>query len=151
RAPTQWRLQAPNNLPVRLAWRIALYGGVRGGAIAGALVTAVLRRYAAFLHETLPKIVAALLWIRMHRTVACDVEHRTDLIERLVVEPAFAPRPPDRVAIGGGLARPIQDMPAFVIVDQPLHGTRQILERLHVEPDHRRGDGEALEIAKQGC
>src|SRR5581483_3572138 len=33
--------------------------------------------------------------------------------------------------------------------DQPLHLVGQILERLHIEHDHRRGDGEALEIAKQ--
>ena len=38
-------------------------------------------------------------------------------------------------------------MPALVIIDQPLHAARQIFQRLHIQHDDRRGDGEAFEVA----
>ena len=68
----------------------------------------------------------------------------------VLLEPAFAPRPPYGIAIGGRLARPVQDMPAFVIVDQPLHRPRQLFQRLHVQHDDGGGDGEAFEVAQAG-
>ena len=74
-------------------------------------MAAVLRRYAAFLDETLPKIVAALHRIRMNRTVAGDVEHGANLVERLIIEPAFTPRTSHRVAIGGGSLGPYKICP----------------------------------------
>src|SRR5262249_43902321 len=87
----------------------------------------------------------------MQRSVTRDVEHRADVVERLLVEPAFAPRATHRVAIGSRLARPIPDVTAFVIIDQPLHRAGQVLHRLNVEHDHGRGHGEALEVAHERC
>ena len=102
-----------------------------------------------FLDEALPELIAALLGIGVEGTVAGDVEHGANLLKRRAAEPALAPRPPHRIAVGRRLARPIKDMPAFVIVDQPLHLTRQVLERLHVQHDDGGGHGEALEVAKE--
>src|SRR6476659_7296725 len=83
-------------------------------------IVALTGRHAG-LAEALAKLIAARLRVRMHRAVAGDVEHRANVVKRLVVQPALTPRPPHSVAIGRCLARAVQDMPAFVIVDQPLH------------------------------
>ena len=103
----------------------------------------------ALLGKTLAKLIAARLRIGVRGPVACDVEHGADVAQRLLIEPALAPRPLHRVAIGCGLARAEKDVAAFVVVDQPLHLARQGGQRLHVQHDHGGGDGEALEIPEQ--
>src|SRR5215468_6520949 len=50
--------------------------------------------------------ITAFFGVWMQRSVTRDIEHRADVVERLLVEPAFAPRATHRVAIGSRLARP---------------------------------------------
>ena len=119
------------------------------GAANPRLSVAITGRH-TLLGEALAKLIAARLRIGVHRPVAGDVEHRANVIEGLVVEPAFAPRALDCIAIRRGLALPKQDVAAFVVVDQPLHLARQGVQGLHVEHDHGRGHGKALEVPEQG-